>query len=105
MQLLFFQSHFQRAHALESTNGTAIAQREFRYLAFLTEFGILAVLLDRDAEHFAGRCAVDVLALDKGLKTPVLFGVPGDDAGFDSRIVGNDELIAVSSHKIGADQF
>ena len=98
-KLVFGKAHLQRTHSFERTDRAAVAECQFRDLAFLTQVSVDTMLLDRNFEHLAGRGAVDIAAFGKYLLSPVLTGHPCDDAGLDCRKVGDNELVAVFRNK------
>lgn len=46
-KLIFGKAHLQRAHSFERTDRAAVAECQFRDLAFLTQMSVDTMLLDR----------------------------------------------------------
>ena len=66
---------------------------------------VLAVLLDRNAEHPAGAFTVDVPAFMKDLGTPLFMRKMAEHTGFDGAEVADDEFVTWSRDERGPDQF
>src|SRR5699024_12185065 len=64
-----------------------------------------AMLLHRNMEHLACRCAVNIAPILKNLEPPSLPGKPGDYPRLDCREVRYNELPAVLRHKCRANEL
>lgn len=84
---------------------SAVAERQFCDLAFLSQVAVDAMFLHRDLEHLTGRGAVDVTAVCEDLLTPDLTGKPCQHSGLDGREVCHDELAVFLRHECRPDQL
>ena len=93
------------SHGVEGAHASAVAEGQDGDLAFLSELGVGAVLLDRDVEHLGGGLAVDVLAGPEGVEHPVFSCDPSEDSSLDGAEVANDEGLALRGHEGCADEL
>src|SRR5699024_1409527 len=105
LQFLLGKPHLQRTHGFQCAHRSAVAQGQFRDFSFLTEMSIDAMLLHRNMEHLACRCAVNIAPILKNLEPPSLPGKPGDYPRLDCREVRYNELPAILRHKCRANEL
>ena len=105
LKFFFRDSHVSSAHRFQSANAAAVAKRELCDLAALPEMAVLAVLLDRNAEHPAGALTVDIPAFMKDFGTPLFMREVAEHTGFDGAEVADDEFVSRSRDKRGPDEF
>ena len=73
--------------------------------SFLSQFGVLAVLLNWHAEHLGCGRAVDVLTLSESVQHPLLARQPRDHARFDGAVVGDRVELAGGRDECRADEL
>ena len=105
LQFLLRDTHVQCAHGFQCTNATTITKSQLGDLALLTEVSIDTMLLNRDMEHLAGRCTVNVAAISENLLSPLLSGKPCDDSCLDGCEVRHKKAVTGFRNECGTDQL
>lgn len=65
LEFFLLQAHLQSPHRFQSANGAAVAKRQLGDFSLLAKMGIDAVFFNRNMEHLACTCTVDVFSLCK----------------------------------------
>lgn len=105
LKFIFLKSHLQSSHRLECADRAAVAQGQFRDLAFLAQVGVLAVFLHGNMEHLGCGGAVDIAARAEHLRAPFLSGKVGKHPRLNGREVADDELEAGTGYECRADKL
>ena len=86
-QILLRNAHIQSAHRDKRARTALITEGEFSNLAALSQcvFGVaLFYLLNRNAEHLAGRCLVDFAVCLEHIEPPMFSRKPRDNSCLDA---------------------
>ena len=97
--------HMLDDHGFQGTDGSSVAEGKFCDFSFLPEMPVDSMLFNRDVEHLACRCTVDVFSFFEYFCAPCFTGEVGENSGFNGRVVADDEFIAGTGNEGGADQL